>query len=333
MSDTLAPDPTHFARAVTDYGGKHTVVSRSAIYNVQGLKVIDKGVVVGAELYERLTRHRLSEPLEQCVEAEAALTGTALRDAAQALIRHEPLLSALLDDDRLCAMLLEELAQVPLPAPIGLHLALAQAAPGEYWRQALRSALVAGWLGSRLGGTRHDMRMLAAGGLLRDLGLLHLDPVLREPSIPLNPAQRRQLYTHPVLSVMVLERHHEYPRALLNAVLEHHERLDGSGYPRRVGAQAVGRWGRVLALAEAVSSVVGSRHPAPARRLSVMLRMNRHGFDERLVAMMSEWLHRCPVSAAAPSREGARRTLLDIDRLLQAWPPARDGAAAETGQR
>lgn len=64
-----APDPAHFARAVTELGEQRSVVASSAIYNTQGLKIIDKGVAIDARLYQRLTQHQLKLPLADSVES------------------------------------------------------------------------------------------------------------------------------------------------------------------------------------------------------------------------------------------------------------------------
>ena len=326
MTDAAAPDPTHFTRAVTQLGDKHKVVSSAAIFNAQGIKVIEKGVTVDARLYERLTQHQLRQPLDQCVEVESTVNGAALRDAAQVLIQSEPFFGAVMADERLRETLLEELAQVPLPRPIAFQLTLARETQPELWQHSLRSALLAGWLIARRDGTRHDMRMLAAAGLLHDLGMLHIDPVLMQPTIQLDRGQRRQLYTHPLVSVMLLERHHEFPRPLLSAVLEHHERLDGSGYPRSLRGASQGLWGRVLALCELVTAMVGSAHASPMFRLSVVLRMNRHRFDPLLVAEVARVLDKVKDADPPPPTEGAVADLTEIDRLLRAWPTSLDEA-------
>ncbi len=329
MTDEAVPDSAHFARAVTELGERQNVVSSTAIFNTQGLKIIDKGVTVDAKLYERLTRHQLSQPLAQCVEAESTVNGAELREAAQAAIESEPLFAAMYGDGRTRDMLLEELSQVPLPKPVAFQLTLARETYPELWRQSLRCAMTAAWLVRRQDGSRHDMRMLAAAGLLQDVGMLHIDPVLMQPTIQLDRAQRRQLYAHPLISTTLLERHHEYPRPLLSAVLEHHERLDGSGYPRNIRGDAQGSWGRMLAISGVVTAIFSGDHPAPRMRLSVVLRMNRHAFDATMVTELLQLVAKLPDDQSAPPAENAVQDLTEIDRLLRAWPASDDAATGD----
>ena len=325
---SASADPRHFTRAVTELGQTRLVVVQSPIFNVQGMKILDKGVAVDASLYERLTQHQLSQPLADSLGSEPAITGPVLRDAMSALGRNEAFFSAMLEDPRLGAHFLTELELLPLPPAIAFQLTLMHETQGEQWMHALRSAVTAAWLGATQGATRYDLRMLAATGLLHDLGMLHLDPVLLKPELALRREQRRQLYSHPVISATLLERHHEYPREMLRAVLEHHEAMDGSGYPRNLNGAQISLWGRVLALTEVVTAMFAPDRPNPGLRISLVLRMNRHRFDAALVQEISRLLPAIGTQAAPPMSEEPAQVLQTVAGLLARWPTAAPDDAA-----
>jgi HD domain len=311
MSVTV--DQAHFARVVTDLGEKRAIVARSPILNTQGLKIIDRGVAIDSRLYERLSQHQLKQPLAENLGSETSVTGPTLRDAALVLCRQEPLFGAMLGTGRLGEWLAEELELVPLPEAVAFQLTMLRESRPEAWLHALRSAVAAAWLGHRQGGTRHDLRMLAAAGLVHDLGMLHLDPVLSQPEVELSGEQRRQLYSHPLVTVMLLERHHEYPRELLRAVLEHHEALDGSGYPRHATAATISPWGRILGLTEPVASM-------PVERLSLALRLNGRRYDVALVQAVLGLMPAVKSASPAPPAHDPAQELRAIDALLARWP-------------
>lgn len=325
---TSPPDARHFARAVTELGEKRPVVARSAIYNAQGLKIIDKGVAIDARLYDRLTRHQLKAPLDECLDSEPAVGGARLRDDARALAQQDRFCAAMVADLKGGETLFGELALVPLPRQIAFQLTVLRETQPELWQHALRSALAAGWLAARSGLARYDQRLLAAGGLLHDLGMLHLDPVLLHPEVRLTREQRRQLYTHPLVTVMLLERHHDYPKELLRAVLEHHEALDGSGYPRNVAGAELSPWGRVLALTELVTAMTADGREAPALRLSLALRMTAPRFDAALAREVMRLLAPLREPAPAAAHGDAAGDLRCIEQLLGGW---RTAAAAVSG--
>lgn len=318
----------HFTRAVTALGEKRPVVARSAIFNVQGLKVIDKGVAIDATLYEKLTRHQLRSPLEDNVDSQPAVSGPLLREAAQLMCREDRFAAAMLASLRQPDALLEEVGQVPLPRAIAFQLTVLRETQPGLWQRSLRTMVTAAWLGALTGAARHDLRMLAAAGLLHDLGMLHLDPALLKPQLPLGREQRRHLYTHPLLSSMLLERHHEYPKELVQAVLEHHEALDGSGYPRALGStgstgSTISPWGRLLALGEQVSALLEAGGEAPALRLSLSLRMNAPRFDPEAMRRVLDWLQPLRESPPGPpAGADPATTLRTIDRLMREWSGA-----------
>jgi hypothetical protein len=313
-------DPAHFARAVTALGDRRPVVARSAILNARGVKIIEKGTAIDTRLIERLMQHQLKQPLSEDVESEPSVSGTVLRQAAQALCAEHPLFVAMVADTRLRDVLFDELLLVPLPAPVAFQLTLLREMRPDAWLHALYSMVTAGWLAVRRGGTRYDVRILAAAGLVHDLGMLHLDPVLMQPELQLSPEQRRQLYSHPLVSVKLLERHHDYPRELLRAVLEHHETLAGTGYPRQIGAAAVSPWGRILAVTELTTAMFAPERSYPVHRLALALRLNRHRYDVALSQEVEVLLLGLKEEPPIQSSHDPVLALAEIEALLMRWP-------------
>src|ERR1035438_1670672 len=66
-------------------------------------------------------------------------------------------------------------------------------------------------------------------GLLHDMGMLHIDPALLDSEVGLTGDRLNPVYVHPLTSSMLIGRFAEYPKEIVRAVVEHHERLDGSG--------------------------------------------------------------------------------------------------------
>jgi hypothetical protein len=330
LHDMSQTAPQHFVKAVTELGDNRPVQATRAIYNQQGQKVIDKGAAVTARLYERLQQHQLSEPLEGSVSVEPSVTGRELREAAMLLMAQQPFFGRMGDIARTRELLLDGIENAPLAPPVAFQLTLAREVRPVVYTQSLRCALIAGWLGCVPMATRFDVSMLATAGLVHDLGMLHIDPVLLEPREELGPEQRRQLYSHPLLAVMMLEPHHDYPRELLRAVLEHHECLDGSGYPRSIAGNAISPWGRVLSLSAAAASMFAAGRTAPELRLSLLLRMNRPRYDADLVQRLTQLLKpEWPGGEALPAGiDQPARHLSALDAALATWPAAWVASAA-----
>ena len=318
----LPVDRQHFTKAVTEFGEKRPVVTTRAIFNTRGIKIVEAGVAVNSGLYERLMQHQLERPLEDSVASPPTVTGRMLRDSAAAQLKAFPLFASMALDEETRALLLDTLERLPLPEPIAFQLTLAYEVRPDLFEHSVLSSMVAAWLAMETRISRATMATAATAGLLHDLGLLHLDPVLLSYRRNIDPAQRRQLYSHPLVSTVLIERHSEYPPEMVRGVREHHEFLDGSGYPASLAGEQISQVGRILALTELVAGSFAPGREAPVQRLSVQLRMNTHRYDEALVEKVLRILRPQPAEAStaiallADPIEG----LLAIYEALNAWP-------------
>jgi HD superfamily phosphodiesterase len=319
MSEAML-DARHYVRAVTELGEKRPVLTSRAIYNERGMKLLDAGVRVDARMYERLVEHRLTMPVEDSLTSDPAVNGRVLRECAESLLERWPLFAAMGERHKAREVVLASLSSLPLPTPIGFCLTLARESFPDLFEHAVLTALTAGYLAWSPVARRHDVLLACAAGLLHDLGMLYIDPVLMAPEKRLSAEQRRQLYAHPLASAMLVERHHDYPREVVSAILEHHEQLDGSGYPRGLDGEAMSPLGRILSLAEVVTAMHARGAKDSELRLSVVLRMNRHRYDQELAQVLLELLAECPVRASSALAGDPVGELNEVQGLLQGWP-------------
>lgn len=328
-SDTLTmtetPDArSHFTKAVTQLGDKRNVVASTAIFNSQGIKVVDKGVAINKGLYARLMQHKLSVPLEDTVVSADAVNGDGLKRAAASIMDDVPFFGRLAADPANRKLLLNIMETVPLPDAMAFQLTVARDVRPEIYMNLVRTALVSIWLAKSQATllSRFDLGMAAAAGLLHDVGMLHVDPILLRPTHKLNRDQRQQLYSHPLVSTTLVERHHQYSREVVRAVSEHQEYLDGSGYPRNLSGDAMSALGRVVSLAQVVAAMFAAGRNAPEMQLSVLLRMNTHRYDPsmsmQILTLVQPQLD--VLSAAIELLEDPVQPLCEIDALLARLP-------------
>ncbi len=112
------------------------------------------------------------------------------------------------------------------------------------------SATIAGMLHLDSG----RIRQIQTAGFLHDLGLALLpDTILRKPG-PLEEDQRQRIHQHPVLGSRMLELK-PYAGQISTAVLHHHERWDGTGYPDGLKGRNIPLGSRVVAVAETFAAM------------------------------------------------------------------------------
>ena len=126
-----------------------------------------------------------------------------------------------------------------------------------------RVAALAVEVGERLGLSSNRLRSLAVGGLLHDMGKLSVpDAILQKPGA-LDDDEFEQIKLHPQRGHELLSELGGFDENVKRLVLDHHERLDGRGYPR--GLQATTSiWRRGSSLS-ATSTTLSSRRASTVR--------------------------------------------------------------------
>jgi len=101
----------------------------------------------------------------------------------------------------------------------------------------------------------HEMRIL---GQLHDIGKISIDESILNNENVLSNSELTQIKQHPEIGYRLLGATNEF-YALANAVLAHHERWDGKGYPNGVKGEAINWKARALAIADAYDAMVSER--------------------------------------------------------------------------
>ena len=321
MTTSAASSP-HFKKAVSLLGDRQVVVANQAIRNTQGVQVVDSGAAIHPGLCSVLLQHSLAAPIEDLVSCASSISGATIRATAEQILEDTPFFARMAPQARTRNQLLDALAEVPLPAPIALQLTVAQDVHHEVYLQLVRAALVATWLARTPALPRCDPAMAAAAGLLHDIGMLHVDPEILAPDSALTPERRRELYLHPLLATTLLARHGVYPPEVVRAVGEHQECLDGSGYPRGLAGDAISPLGKLLSLAQVVAAMFAPGRSSPEMRLSVLLRMTWHRYDNAMAMQVLSLLkpHLDVMSAELQLLDDPITHLCNIDQLLRQWP-------------
>jgi len=312
-TETGSVTPAALVQAVVDLGAQRPIRTSQAIYNTQGVKLLEGGVTIDQSLYDRLVSHRLALPLDECIDASPSVDAGVLGGAAHVAVARWPFFARVAPADAAGKEVLNALASLRLPKPIALHLTLARETRPALFDHSILMALLAAHLVAVSGGSSTQVSAAAAAGLLHDLGMLHIDADLLDSEERLSGDELKPVYVHPLTSSMLVDRFADYSKEIVRAVVEHHERLDGSGYPRGLAGDAVSPLGRVLALAEVVTAMFDGQRQLPEQRVSLLLRINPRRYDADHVAAV----HRLLAVPPAPGDGAAIDAAPLIARLLQ----------------
>lgn len=153
----------------------------------------------------------------------------------------------------------------------------------------IRVARLCVHIGREMSMSAPELRVLARAGLLHDIGKLGIPPEVLEKHSPLDESEWLLMRMHPEMGLTLLDRAGQSSREVL-AVLYHHERLDGSGYPYGLKAEAIPIEARIVAVADTYDALTSDRpyrlacSRADARRVLVEEASTR--LDERAVSAL-----------------------------------------------
>ena len=122
-----------------------------------------------------------------------------------------------------------------------------------------RVAVYAGRLAKRVGLPAREIHSITMGGLLHDVGKLALsDRIFSNQKAALSKEMQSEVYSHPLIGAELLK---SIPDAgdILDIVLFHHERIDGSGYPFGFKGDAIPLSARIVSVADCFDAITTDR--------------------------------------------------------------------------
>jgi putative nucleotidyltransferase with HDIG domain len=166
-----------------------------------------------------------------------------------------------------------------------------------------RVALRAVQVGEELGFSPARLRELATGALVHDVGKLSVpNTILKKPS-SLTDEEFAVVKRHPEWGFRML-RELGFTESVRRLVLDHHERLDGSGYPRGLAGPAMSLDARILAVCDVYDALISTRVYRDAwshkRAMDLLREESGTKFDRRCVAALEQTLasERAPEAVA-----------------------------------
>jgi putative nucleotidyltransferase with HDIG domain len=133
-----------------------------------------------------------------------------------------------------------------------------------------RVAELAAAIGRQMGLAEWQTMGVRVAGLLHDVGKVTVPPAILNKPGKLDPYELNIIRKHSRAGYDILKKI-EFPWPIARSVLQHHERLDGSGYPLGLAAEDIGFEARVLAVADVVEAMASHRPYRPSLGLEAAL--------------------------------------------------------------
>ena len=117
---------------------------------------------------------------------------------------------------------------------------------------------IAVYLADLLGADKNDIPRIRTGAMLHDIGKIGIPVKILESADRLNDSDMKIMRTHVEITEKILKGNVEDD--IIRIACRHHEKLDGSGYPKQLSADDITLYERIIAIADIFSALCGKRN-------------------------------------------------------------------------
>jgi len=142
----------------------------------------------------------------------------------------------------------------------------------------LHMGILTALLADDLGMDLETKRCAVGAAVTCNLSMLKLQEMLEQQTSPLSSDQKLSIRNHPQDTVELLKQHAIEEPIWLNAVLNHHEHIDGSGYPKGLHGEQIPLEARLLTVVDSYSALVTKKNYRKGHTPSAVL---KHFFNEK----------------------------------------------------
>ncbi len=161
----------------------------------------------------------------------------------------------------------------------------------------------------------HRLIQLATGALLHDIGMVKIPRSILTKPEKLTADEMNQIRTHPLHSYRIISKEMKYPEEIGIIALQHHERWDGQGYPRKLRGEDINLAARIVAVADSYIAMINDRPHRDSMigysAMKAILNDNGRAFDPRILKVFIESMGIYPIGSIVQLNNSA------IGRVVQ----------------
>ncbi|MFT9849930.1 HD-GYP domain-containing protein [Aneurinibacillus sp. REN35] len=188
---------------------------------------------------------------------------------------------------------------------------------GYLFHHSVNVAVLAGIIGLAKGYNRDQLVDLGVGALLFDIGMTMLPKELWNKKTALNPEEKMRVEKHTEEGFNLLR--YQYDISLLSAhcALQHHERYDGSGYPRKLQNNQIHEYAQIVGMADVYDALTSHRsyrqHYTPNEATEYLFAAGNSLFNLELVRLFVKHIAVYPVSSTVVLNTGQVGVVSSVD--------------------
>ncbi len=189
---------------------------------------------------------------------------------------------------------------------------------------SLNVAILSMMTGLTMGYNESKLMDLGLGALLHDIGMIMVDPSIVNKAGGLSPSEIEQVKNHPEIGFNILRTFREMPTKASHIAYQHHEKVDGTGYPRQLDRKSILEYALITSIADTFDAVVSDR---PFRKgysttdgLIIVKKLANTYFDQEILDAFASNIAMYPVGSLISLNTGHIALVTSATRINSTRP-------------
>jgi HD-GYP domain-containing protein (c-di-GMP phosphodiesterase class II) len=244
------------------------IVIAKDVFQDTGVLVLNEGTILTAELITKLkywgfTEVMVEDPQPSLKEQQEALIApkiAAVHDRmvgiTQSLMNADNVKDA--DPFMLRGMVGDIESQLDLDTNLLLNLSHLKTYDFYLFSHVVNVCVLSVIIGREMKMSSDELKELGMSALLHDFGMTKIDQAIYNQESKLTPEQWQEIRKHPDYGFELLSGN-QFSTEVLQGIRQHHERINGSGYPLGLKGPEIGQFGKVIAIADVYDACISPR--------------------------------------------------------------------------
>jgi HD-GYP domain-containing protein (c-di-GMP phosphodiesterase class II) len=197
----------------------------------------------------------------------------------------------------------------------------------EMAKSSVNTAILSALIATELKLPNHKIMQVVTGALLHDVGMLRLPKEIVDKKGGLSAAELQRIQAHPLYTYKIVNKELLYPEDVGLIVLQHHERWDGDGYPRRISSIAIDIGARIVSVADAFEAMVSQKSYRNSmmgyQAMKNLLSDNSKRFDPDVLKAFIQTMGIYPIGSIILLNSGALARVVEVQSTAPLRPKIR----------
>lgn len=189
------------------------------------------------------------------------------------------------------------------------------------------TGIMAVFLGKSLELSMEELKNLGISAMLHDIGKIKISDKIINKKGPLNPEEYEEIRKHPIYGYNILKDAGVKNIEILSAVIEHHEKVNGTGYPLAIKGNKITKFAKIISVCDVFTAVSANRSYrsrfSPNEAYEYVISGMGTSFDEEVIEKFRQTFAIYPLGCAVKLSNGIEGYVVKQNKFFADRPVVR----------